>query len=1627
MRYFLLFFIIFIGQKSLSQVNISGDAYYLLKIKGYQGKDKKACGGSFGLREINVFYGSSEINIWKGRIYDKSFEHTVKYTKNKKITKLYIRSENHYKNWGGANCHNGGSASHTFEIENTCYTIYDPKPMHVTRDVTIRSYPYVKFYFNHYKQYIIPSEENLKISLPDNLYSYHYKWKYRIAGGIVKTIPALYNYKAILDIPVSSIVKKEDYGKVISLWIDSECSATESSYSPDIFHFKVYLSGAKILASSKAVNPKCFDGKGSIVLNVDRTLLPKEENVEILLNDSETAPNNSELVAQLRQGKTVEIKDLLPGKYKVRIVGEYAGNPTYSDGNQAKDFEITAPTAVTFAKKSHLDVYCHGGSDGEIQLSADGGTPKYQYTIDESNWVDFTNGKNTTIPNLKAETYKIKVRDKNECIAKENGIEKTLTITLKQPQSPISFYNEEIVEPLGYGLSNGYIALMVKGGTPKSDGRYFYEWRKDSPTGAVLNDVTTSINGGFGVRLNNIGAGKYYLTLKDANYNAAKTKGNCGIISKEFIVNQPDPLKANISLKQSISCNPNNSYAQKDDNNNNDIPDEAEDGKIEVVVTGGVLPYKYQWQKQEKNVFTNLSKKTTPLLENISAGTYKVLITDKNNNTTFKTYTISFPSEIKLVLSKENLLCHGVNIGKASVRATGGGGSYTYKWNNGLTTPHIENLAAGKYEVIVTDGKQCPVSGKITITQPQEVFRIKTQVVTTPSGYGLANGEVKVLIGGGTSNTDGSYTYEWRKDSYNGAILTNTTAQATTTGYSIKLSSVTAGKYFLTIKDKNYNATRPMDCLIIHEEFEVTEPEPLKLDIIAEKHISCNIANNYNRKFDTDNNNIPDEAEDGVLKSIVTGGVQPYTYEWQKKVNGSFTTIKKGDFNKIEKLTEGNYKLKIVDKNGNKIEADKDLLFPPKLTVKLSKTDLVCHDINTGQVSSSVSGGTGSYTYSWNQKISSSSIEDLKAGKYALVVTDDNGCSVQDEVEVLQPKEVFRIKENSIQVKEPTGYGLTNGFIHLKVTGGTTEADGTYKYEWHKDSPNGKVLKSVTTKISPKFFSISLNTVGAGKYYLIVKDKNYTEPNPMECLIITKEFIVDQPAPLLSTINVGKLVSCNIANKYDYKEDLDDNGIPDEAEDGILMVQVNGGVGTYNYQWQKKVKNEFHNINNETNNILTKVTAGTYKIIVKDSNDNTTSSEYEMLYPQELVLNFSSENVKCYGNTDGVLSAKVTGGTGDYHYQWNTLENTAEIKNLSAGNYFLLVSDDNNCNVNGNISITQSNELRITEDSKIQNPLSPQASNGYLKLVIKGGKAPYSIIWSNGTRGAENLNLAQGKYSVSITDSNNCSIFKEFTLIDPDKIAIDLRGDTMTLCYGDYITYDVTINDTGAIYEWTNTKGEIISTKPKITIIDGGVYTIKITNSFGNTASKSVKIEVSDSVLQPEFLITTHAYVEESVMLVNSSKIKPDNVEWIIPQNESIQVITQSEEYIELKFSKVGSYKIGLKGRKGECEKVFYKEVIVEENTEGVEVAPFAISNIKEFVIVPNPNDGRYRVLIKLHKPQSIKLRVFSMTNYAPYTSIKQNESIQFEIPFNTTLSAGLYLIILETGGESQVKKMIVR
>ncbi|MCB9233334.1 MAG: T9SS type A sorting domain-containing protein [Bacteroidia bacterium] len=351
---------------------------------------------------------------------------------------------------------------------------------------------------------------------------------------------------------------------------------------------------------------------------------------------------------------------------------------------------------------------CAGDSTGSVSIVPGGGTPQYTYS-----WT--TGGTSSAISNLGPGSYGVTVTDSNGCIGQA-----TYQITSPTPLSA-SFLLQEPVCP---GDSNGSIDLSPSGGTPS----YTYQWSN----GATTEDIS------------NLPSGNYSLTLTDTagcshldsvqlsgpqafNLNFAGTQPTCNGTMDGSIdltvtggtpgytyqwstgdttedINNLDSQTYSLSLTDSAGC----TYQDSVFLNQPDVLDPVpvgvnplchgdSTGEIQLTVNGGTPAYTYQWSNGDM----------TMNIQNLSSGSYQVVVTDNNGCSAMASVTLTDPAALAASGVVTDEVTPPGNNGAIDLTVTGGTPGYTYLWNNSATTEDLSGLASGSYSVTITDQNGC--------------------------------------------------------------------------------------------------------------------------------------------------------------------------------------------------------------------------------------------------------------------------------------------------------------------------------------------------------------------------------------------------------------------------------------------------------------------------------------------------------------------------------------------------------------------------------------------------------------------------------------------------------------------------------------------------------------------------------------------------------------------------------------------------------------------------------------------------------------------------------------------------------------------------------------------------------
>lgn len=199
---------------------------------------------------------------------------------------------------------------------------------------------------------------------------------------------------------------------------------------------------------------------------------------------------------------------------------------------------------------------------------------------------------------------------------------------------------------------------------------------------------------------------------------------------------------------------------------------QANDGAIFLKLNGGKGPFSYSWS----------TGATTKDLENLTAGKYQVSIADQNGTLISKYFTVE-SSETKMTVTAEisRASCSN-NDGAIRILVDGGVAPYQYKWSNGPRTATAKDLAAGKYQVVVTDKNGCSkeVSYNVQVDPGSTKFKLTSQVEN--ANCSGAGGSISLQMAGG----NGGYSFTW-----------------TTGDNGSRLADLEIGRYQVLITDKH--------------------------------------------------------------------------------------------------------------------------------------------------------------------------------------------------------------------------------------------------------------------------------------------------------------------------------------------------------------------------------------------------------------------------------------------------------------------------------------------------------------------------------------------------------------------------------------------------------------------------------------------------------------------------------------------------------------------------------------------------------------------------------------------------------------------------------------------------------
>ena len=175
---------------------------------------------------------------------------------------------------------------------------------------------------------------------------------------------------------------------------------------------------------------------------------------------------------------------------------------------------------------------------------------------------------------------------------------------------------------------------------------------------------------------------------------------------------------------------------------------------------------------------------------------------------------------------------------------------------------------------------------------------------------------------------------------------------------------------------------------------------------------------------------------------------------------------------------------------------------------------------------------------------------------------------------------------------------------------------------------------------------------------------------------------------------------------------------------------------------------------------------GQYNVVLTDVN-NGCSANYSVTIEPPTLLNITAvtvTNVSCFNGSNGAIAVNTDNGNGNnLTYDWTpNLTNSANVNNLPLGTYSVTVTNEDGCDDDTTIVITQPLPIVISQIDSIGSECGE--SNGSLTVMANGGQGGFSYSWSSGSNAATTNNIDAGTYTVYATDAAGCMVSASFDL-----------------------------------------------------------------------------------------------------------------------------------------------------------------------------------------------------------------------------------------------------------------------
>ncbi|NOQ25698.1 MAG: T9SS type A sorting domain-containing protein [Bacteroidales bacterium] len=1255
------------------------------------------------------------------------------------------------------------------------------------------------------------------------------------------------------------------------------------------------------------------------------------------------------------------------------------------------------------------DVKCYGESNGEVKVINTSGTNAVdRIALGSLNFTynDTINDIANSFNNLLKGRYELRAIDDSSCISNL-----PYPVVVNQPDTILYAIIDTIVPALYKGSKTGKIYSTIYGGNSElKDIRLF-------DADAAIVDQQFERNQ----------SQMHFDSLYSGNYNlyVIDRKGCTYTSPTQTVIEPENKLGFIVTEKNDAMC-------------------KAQTGSFTIEGFGGWGEYSYK--RAVDNSFYNVNT-----FENLYAGNYIVSVQDK--------YGAIFTDTLIIYEPKDSLQATLIDFldptcgenGSLSLNLNGGVAPYKLFFDNSsdttlIATPQnytITNRPAGGYLLHIEDDNACKFELETNLSD-QELINIVDFELTYPSTDGASDGSIEAFVKGGKSPLN----FTW-KELFGSALTESSTV----------LSNISSGYYELTVSEQDgcsqsksaylpnisdmaiktikiqhetsYLAQNGFAQLLSNLEslvnIEVISPENVKTvynvtDSTADFYEDNNnlylrnlkggsyfvmATNNIGEKtcaefdiepytqfsFDKIQINHAKEINDssGTINIVVAGGAGGNSFYWEY-LDSVIDPLNNNDNEFTSTITNaiaGNYRITVTDRYNNSISQTLIIEQPDaplEITISEYRNE-TCKDYENAYVILNATGGWGDYQFKQDVATYYSNSDtwlNLDLREHYFFLTDKMG--VVDSIPIIITEPDY-LTANTEFIDSVDCKSAIDGNVFFNINGGTRP----YRLALYEMPVSGLWLEDTVARNLPE-----------GNYTYIFTDSNNCVGQD------TVSVYMPEPDSLLFNAIDVTHTTC-------------------DTDNGAISVVMQGGTRPYQYEWTDFNSNTFG-----IENTVSELSQNAYYTLNVIDAHNCLQHFEQLISPSTnpIVVNIDTTPVLCFAGFTGTANiVNVTPAIpyAPYSFTWSNSDIGEFAVGYNAGIHSVTISDTNNCSTVKYFEVTQPDTLQIVvTDFKDAHCFGYK--DGFIELQALGGVGNYQFSWSNNETGERIDSLYMGTYSVTLTDSNNCSFQKEYEIIEPDKLIVDL-GEDIRMCPGNTIDID---GQNFSTHQWTNSEG-VFSNERFVSLDSEDDYYLEVTDSIACFAWDDISISIGNDALQSDFLMSTEANLGDTLFIYELSNIELDSLYWEYSQNAFNNIIDESipNYMLQLESIESGIYNVGLWAYSGGCISKTLKQVEIIEANDTInnndDYVGYIDPLIKELSVYPNPTDGNFMLKIELREIADIQLVVFSV-NFGETVDLR-NEFGQdyYEVYYQLNgMNSGIYVIMVTADNERKQIKIII-